>query len=293
MKPFVVYTAMIGGYDEVRQPLCVDDRFDYILFTDEVKQPQIGVWQVRKVEYINPDKVRIARYVKTHPDSLLSGYKATLWIDSNIQIATNYLYKKVQSMYNMGLELASVKHPVRDCIFDESYYVMSHCLYVHEKDIFRWCRYLKKESFPRHYGMYETNILYRKTCELNSKINSLWWECIEAYAKRDQLSQMFAIWHYSDVKRTDILSGEDARTSKDVNCFKHLDRSKRKIVYKNYAEIRRARYRDLKWCLDFNLRFYYSLYSIPFYPIILLKLWEIVIGSLYQFYKIKDWHNKQ
>ena len=68
------------------QPKYIDDRFDYILFTDEPKEKHIGVWEVRKVDYSNSDKTRIARYIKTHPHTLLPQYKATVWLDANLEI---------------------------------------------------------------------------------------------------------------------------------------------------------------------------------------------------------------
>ena len=37
-KKCVIYTAMVGGYDEIMQPLVVDDRFDYILFSNDIKE---------------------------------------------------------------------------------------------------------------------------------------------------------------------------------------------------------------------------------------------------------------
>lgn len=53
MKRFAVFTACIGNYDSILLPEVVDNRFDYILFTNEVKEKQIGVWQVRHVDYTN------------------------------------------------------------------------------------------------------------------------------------------------------------------------------------------------------------------------------------------------
>ena len=35
MKDFVVYTVLTGGYDNILQPLVVDDRFDFILFSND------------------------------------------------------------------------------------------------------------------------------------------------------------------------------------------------------------------------------------------------------------------
>ena len=63
MKQFVIYSACIGSYDNISQPKYIDDRFDYILFTDELKEKHIGVWEVRKVDYSNSDKTSILRVI--------------------------------------------------------------------------------------------------------------------------------------------------------------------------------------------------------------------------------------
>ena len=93
-KRFVVYTVMVGDYDKILQPLVVDDRFDYVLFTDQARNDKIGVWQVRTFDYQNDDKTRISRYLKTHPEKLLPEYDASLWIDGNIQITNSYIYNR-------------------------------------------------------------------------------------------------------------------------------------------------------------------------------------------------------
>lgn len=68
MNKFVIYTAIIGNYDEILQPQVIDDRFDYVLFSNENR---VGVWQVRPIAYVNDIQTKIARYVKTHPEELL------------------------------------------------------------------------------------------------------------------------------------------------------------------------------------------------------------------------------
>lgn len=41
MKKKVIYTVLVGGYDNLMQPQVIDDSFDYICFTD--KSPQEDV----------------------------------------------------------------------------------------------------------------------------------------------------------------------------------------------------------------------------------------------------------
>ena len=43
MNKGVIYTSLVGSYDNVRQPLVIDERFDYLLFTDNVTTDMIGV----------------------------------------------------------------------------------------------------------------------------------------------------------------------------------------------------------------------------------------------------------
>ena len=89
-KKYAIYTAMVGGYDEIMQPMVVDDWFDYFLFSNDIKEDRVGVWQVRPIAYTHPDNTRICRFVKTHPEELLQGYEFSIWMDANIQICTIY-----------------------------------------------------------------------------------------------------------------------------------------------------------------------------------------------------------
>ncbi len=45
---FAVYTVITGGFDDLKQPLDVDDRFDFFVFSDrEIQDP--GIWKVRLI----------------------------------------------------------------------------------------------------------------------------------------------------------------------------------------------------------------------------------------------------
>ena len=77
-KKYVIYTVIVAGYDTIKQPLVVDDRFDYVFFTDEVKETKIGVWQVRPISYRDENKMRLSRYAKCLPTTVLPDYEASL-----------------------------------------------------------------------------------------------------------------------------------------------------------------------------------------------------------------------
>ena len=61
--------------------------------------------------------------MKTHPEILLPEYEATLWIDASILITSPYIYNQITHLFQTGIQFASVKHPYRNCIYDEAYCV--------------------------------------------------------------------------------------------------------------------------------------------------------------------------
>lgn len=188
MNRFAIYSAIIGKYDEILQPLAVDDRFDYILFSDRLPEGKQGVWKVRRLEYFNPIQTKIARYVKTHPESLLHEYEASLWMDANIRIASNCVYERFVELFEKGVLVASVKHTGWDCVYEELFKVLDF-RFESEKMTLNWGRILRGRNYPRHAGLIETNLLFRiHSCGDVAKMDELWWSYIEKYSRRDQLS---------------------------------------------------------------------------------------------------------
>ena len=60
----VVYSAIIGDYDRVKEPKYVDPDFDYILFTDNPNL-QTKIWKVRLIDNSEQlDSVRLSKRIK-------------------------------------------------------------------------------------------------------------------------------------------------------------------------------------------------------------------------------------
>ena len=137
MKKFVVYSAIIGSYDNISQPTVIDDRFDYILFSNDFSEQNIGIWQIRPIKYHNDIQTKIARWVKTHPEKLLPEYKCSLWIDANIDINAADIYKRVIYLYNNNILISSMVHLKRNCIYDEMITVLKSKLET-EDCILKW-----------------------------------------------------------------------------------------------------------------------------------------------------------
>lgn len=205
MNHFAIYTAVVGNYDEIRQPLVVDSRFDYFLFSNTILEKRIGVWQIKPIEYTNPDQIKIARYVKTHPETLLPDYAATLWMDANIQIVDSWVYERSIELYNQGVQLASVKHPERDCIYEEILCLTSIGAET-LSNAKKWYQVLADNKYPRHSALFETGLLFRVPSKSIKEFDECWWQCIENYSRRDQWSFGYVLW--KNHVRCDLLMPE-------------------------------------------------------------------------------------
>lgn len=194
MKKFCVYTAIVGGYDEIKQPLVIDEDFDFILFSDDAKDSRIGVWEVKSLDYDNVIRTKTARYVKTHPELLCKGYETCVWIDASVKILSKTFYEQVKSFYKEGVAIASLVHPDWTCTYQELFQIM-YLGWESEFVTLEWGNFLRGKSFPRGIGTFETRVLYRNHSNENIRLlDGLWWECIEHYSRRDQYSFRYCLW---------------------------------------------------------------------------------------------------
>ena len=289
MNKFAIYSACIGGYDNIVQPKVIDERFDFFLFTDEVKKQNIGVWQVRQVEYTNPDKIRIARYVKTHPHELLPEYKATLWMDSCIQICSSELYERVVELSGRNIDVAAIKHPKRDCIYEEAFEVASRDnpgALEYDEIALSWCHKLWMEHYPLHNGLMETGILYRQNNVIMADFNAMWWNCIDKYSRRDQLSFNYVLWRLNPIHSYFFPIGEHAFNSDKVRYMGHSNISKRKAL--PLSIFQHARYRFRVRNRDYAQKQWYA-FMKNYCPILLLYSYGTFTAFIYMVcFKLKN-----
>lgn len=298
MKQFVVYTVMVGGYDNVEQPSVVDERFDYVLFTDSVEREQVGVWQIRSIPFWNENPTRFSRYPKMHPEELLSEYDASLYIDANIQIADRRVYERFIALYDEGIDWGGVKHPnppFSGCIYDHAFVVLSNGLDT-ERTVFRWCHKLRKEGYPKNNGLFENNVIYRRNNEVCRQVDAMWWKMYCDYSRRDQLSLFYVFWKHPSLSYGLFLpEGERAINSELFNYGVHRTTApKTRSIKQDFFQHARSRLRsgvDIKRRIKWNV-FHYRLYALPV-PIALaiVYVWGVlatmVYGPIVKYYAYK------
>ncbi len=192
----VIYTSITGNYDLLRQPLYHPNDFDFICFSNDIPEKQIGVWKICKIPFSNHDKVTLSRYSKLNPHLVLQKYDYSLWMDTNIQVVGHVFLNEVRSLIENSISFVSVKHPLRSCIYTE----IKACILegkISYINGLHWNKFLRNEKFPKNYGLYENNFILRKHNDpLVKNISREWWKLFLKGPKRDQLSLCYVFWKH-------------------------------------------------------------------------------------------------
>ena len=194
-----VYSVITGGYDNYRPPIYVDDTIDYYLITDaEADMRQYGS---NFFALPVPEKIKELpgsqknRYLKLHPEEVIPAgkYDYTIYVDGSLRITCD-IKPLVYSLIESGRSLGVHRHCFRDCIYDEA----KACYFAERADLHALLEQInayRSEGMPEHFGLLENTVLIRKCSDPElQRIMHEWWQQIERYTHRDQLSLPYVLW---------------------------------------------------------------------------------------------------
>lgn len=191
----VVYSAITGGYDNVKEPKCVTPELDYVLFTDN-PNIQSKVWKIRLIE--NPehlDNVRLARRIKILGHEYLTEYDYSVWVDGSLEIVGDM--KEYIDSYKRKEPMISFNHRRNECIYQE----VNACTRLKKDDVKimeKQMERYRREGFPENCGMTESGVIVRDIHNEKIKIiMQAWWDEIKNGSRRDQLSLNYVCWKYN------------------------------------------------------------------------------------------------
>lgn len=190
MGKTVIYTCIVGNYDELRQPQVLDERFEYLCFVRKGAKimEKMGAWTVVELDYDNGNPAVLARYPKINPHKVLpKDCEYSVWLDGDVAVASQEFYEVILSKIGAGVLWSGLKHPLRDCAYEE----INACFEAGKEKLGplrRAAKFLRKELFPHHAGLYENSVILRKHGDGNvKKLAKQWWKLFLRYAHRDQI----------------------------------------------------------------------------------------------------------
>jgi len=190
----VVYTAIIGKYDVLKEPKIISEEFDYVCFTDDVtlKSP---VWKIIPINNSEGlDNVRMSRKIKILCNNYLKEYDLSIWIDGSVEIKCD-LNIFLDNNYH-GEDNMVPTHPLRSCIYEEA----KNCIKSKQDDptiIKKQMKNYRKEGYPAENGLVSSNLIIRNHHgkKIDEFMNS-WWNEVKFNSRRDQLSFNYTLWKH-------------------------------------------------------------------------------------------------
>lgn len=126
-----------------------------------------------------------------HP-VISKNYDTSVWIDASVTPLLSI--KKFVETYLKDAPFAAFLHHERNSIKDEA----SACLLYHKdtkEKILETLHFLETENFPDNLGLFEMTVFIKKHNDPKVvETMKLWFDTIQKYSKRDQLSFMYSIW---------------------------------------------------------------------------------------------------
>jgi len=210
MNKIVVYTAIFGGCDDLRDPTFIPDNCDFVCFTDSDFESDI--WDVRKVVPMYEHPARNSRYYKTKPHIYLSEYEISIWIDGVLIVKddVNELIERYLSDSNMAcFDHNNTALDPHNCIYYSADYILKLgkinsqrdpskgiAAYKDDPELIKpQIEKYKKEGYPVDNGLVISGILLRRHNEKDVvKVMEDWWTEIKYHSHLCQLSLPYVFW---------------------------------------------------------------------------------------------------
>lgn len=196
----VVYTAVFGDITRDQllpatlEPKDSDTRFFVITNNPQLNVPypyrllmswipQLS-WEPRKMaRWYKINSYRVCKYLEL-TNRVPSHISQTLWHDASFEVIkpSAEIFKQA-----LGLKLAYSPHRMRNCVYKE----IEECKKLKLADpqmLDKQGEEYRRMNWPKEHGLYETGLLLRIPTDEVYHFEQQWWEELERFTLRDQIS---------------------------------------------------------------------------------------------------------
>jgi len=185
----IVYSAIFGGYDRLREVEVVDPNVKYILFTDSPNLKS-KTWDIQLVSQQRNSRL-YARSAKINNAIITADCDYYIWIDARFSPRCSNWLELCQQVEGV----MCYRHDVRDCIYEEAK-VCKEMKLDSDYAIDTMVKKLKRVNYPSHFGLQSSGFLIRKNIKAVQAFNEDWLKCVSIYSVRDQLSLNYVAWEH-------------------------------------------------------------------------------------------------
>lgn len=191
----VIYTVIVGGYDRLIEPQPFPG-WDFVCFTDGRNtglRAKVGLshWDIRPLSDETLDSFRRSRLPKILPHRYLSDYDYSVYIDGNARLLDDP-FATLEAMN--WPKMAVSEHPFRATVLEE----IDECIRQNKapRALLEAQRaaYLA-DGMPEDLRLLENNLLLRRHNDPQViALMEAWWEQMNTFSHRDQLSLPYVAW---------------------------------------------------------------------------------------------------
>ena len=204
----VIYTAIFGGYDNLKQPAAQDQPCDFVCFTDMKLPRRAGDWRIVAIprdRRVHP-RLQAKRFkLLSHrifpggrlawryaPASHRPRFDLSIWVDGSALITSSRFVGDMRRLLADG-DWAMFVHPERDCIYEEAT-VSSGMEKYRGLPIFPQVDAYRAAVPPRG-GLYAATTIVRRepTSDAVLAVNEAWWAENLKWTYQDQLSLPYVL----------------------------------------------------------------------------------------------------
>ena len=184
----IIYVTDFAGRDESVSEVCEIPDARYILFTDRDLSEVSGVWEVHPPVKRFECPALTSRWHKLNPHLFLPEHELSLFLDASVGLKADPTVGLKSGFSGFAIQ----RHRHRNCLFTEAQFCQDIGVTNPEElkpQLQYYSKLVKPEQRPT--GLWETGALIRDNSTQTQLINSLWWEHLYRYPKRDQVVLAF------------------------------------------------------------------------------------------------------
>lgn len=188
------YTCIVGNYDKLKEPVSVSEGCDYYVISDE-RPPADSIFQFIDIKDCIPscieDDTKKNRYCKINPHKIFPQYKYSIYFDGSIRLKSN-ITQKIDELPRTRIMALSI-HSI-NCVYMETMRAIELGRVSKEIAMKQIEKYWL-EGMPQNFGSVACGLLIREhNNPICKKIMEDWWEQVEQFSRKDQISFPYVIW---------------------------------------------------------------------------------------------------
>lgn len=178
----VIYTVDFAGRDEKFADTHVIEDAQYICFTDRPEAVDYP-WEPRRPRHYLMCPRMTSLWHKTHSHVILPKHDHSIFLNAGIG-----LLKDPTPEFKAGFGLQRHRH--RNDLFEEARFCRDIGIMTPE-DYLRQTSYYLSRVGKRPSGLWESGALIRDSGRRTAEVNEAWWDHIQRFSNRDQVSLAF------------------------------------------------------------------------------------------------------